>query len=154
MTSTETARIEPSMHVDETSFRLRRARSPLHILVVDDDPVTQALVHKLLSRDFHVVVSSTVHEAVSDYARIMPDMVFLDINMGDAQYNGFSVLHTLHMLDWDANVVMLSGNDTSENISEAARKGAMGFIGKPFSKDRLMHYVRECEQRKGGKPWN
>ncbi len=149
----EPSHIETPLVIDECNLRLRSARAPLHILVVDDDPFTQTLVHTLLARDFHVIVSSTVHDAVSDYARVMPDLVFLDINMGDAQHNGFSVLHTLQMLDWDANVVMLSGNDTPENIAEATRKGAMGFIGKPFSKDRLMNYVRECEQRKA-KSWN
>lgn len=138
----------PSLVIDEPSLRRRRARAPLHIQVVDDDEVTQHLVAMLLARDYHVTISETVHDAVNDYVRVMPDLVFLDINLGDRQFNGFSVLHTLQMLDWDANVVMLSGNNSAHNIAEATRKGAMGFISKPFSKNMLLHYVHECETRK------
>lgn len=146
-------RLEPSLVIDEQDSRRRRARSPLHIQIIDDDEVTQRLVSSLLTRDYSVVVSSTVHEAVNDYAATMPDLVFLDINLGDTQFNGFSVLHTLQMLDWDTNVVMLSGNDSPQNIAEATRKGAMGFIAKPFKKEVLLRFVYACEQRKGS-PWN
>ncbi len=139
--------------IDEHNLRLRRARGPSHIQIVDDDEVTQHLVQMMLARDYHVTVSDTPADAVQDYARVTPDLVFLDINLGDAQFDGFSVLHRLQLMDWDANIVMLSGNYTEENVIEAVRKGAMGFVPKPFSKEKLFRFVRDCEQRKGTS-WN
>ena len=146
---TESPKLEAGMVLDEKHLRLRRARAPLHIQVVDDDPVTTHLLSTLLGRNYHVTVSETVHEAINDYVRVAPDLVFLDISLGDTYFNGLSVLNTLQMIDWDANVVMLSAHNTAQNIAEATRKGAMGFIAKPFNKDVLLRYVKECEQSKG-----
>lgn len=146
-------KLEPSLILEDEDLRKRRVRAPLHIQIVDDDEVTQQLVHTLLARHYHVTISKNVHEAVNDYMRITPDLVFLDINLGDVQHNGFSILHTIQMMDWDANIVMLSGNGSPQNIAEATRQGAMGFITKPFSREILMRYVKECEERKTT-PWN
>ncbi len=135
--------------LDQNQVRVRRARAPLHILVVEDDPVAQALARKLFEGRYCVTICSDVYEAVNEYLRIMPDLVLLDIELGDAQFNGLDVLHTLHAHDSEANVVMVSGHTDPENIAMAARAGANGFVLKPFVSSRLMHYALECERAKG-----
>lgn len=141
-------RIAPEMLFDEQQANIRRARAPLHILIAEDDPVTQTLLQKLFSSKYSITVCSDPYQAVNDYLRVMPDLVFLDIDLGDRQFNGLDVLYTLRVIDADANIVILTGNDQPKNIAAAARSGALGFISKPFKSSRLMHYVQECELAK------
>jgi two-component system nitrogen regulation response regulator NtrX len=129
---------------------LRRARAPIHILLVDDDPVTQALIKNLVKGDYCITICNNVYSAVSEYIRIAPDIVFLDIALGDSQYSGFDVLHTMHMHDSAANVIMISSNGNAHNIARATREGAYGFIAKPFEATRIISYVKECERMKAG----
>ena len=128
--------------------KLRRARSPLHILIIEDDPVTQGLLQGLFASQYCVAVCADPYRAVNEYLRITPDLVFLDIDLGDKQFNGIDVLHTLRVIDHDASVVILSGMVTPQNIASAARTGAMGFVAKPFKRSVLMQYAQDCEKKK------
>ncbi|PZQ44776.1 MAG: hypothetical protein DI551_09445 [Micavibrio aeruginosavorus] len=47
--------------------------------------------------------------------------------------------------DQNAFAVMLSGNSNEENIIHAMMLGAKGFVGKPFSKDKLSYYIQKCK---------
>lgn len=140
--------IMPSIQIEEKQSNLRRARAPLHILVIEDEPVTQNLLRKLFESDYPVTLCADPYHAVNEYMRVMPDLVFLDINLGNSIFNGLDILYTLRMIDQEANVVMLTSHDTPQNIAAAAKMGAFGFAPKPFKRSRLMHYVQECEELK------
>ena len=135
----------------------RRARSSLHILVVDDDLVTQQLLKNLLATQYSVVFCSNVGEAIQEYLRVIPDLVFLDINLGDAEFNGFDVGYTIFMHDHHANIIYLTAHESAENIARATRSGASGFIAKPFEAWKILNYVSECEnlkETKGRPTWS
>ena len=140
--------IATALRFEEQKNMLRRARAPIHILLVEDDPVTQALVNNLVKDQYCLTICDNVYSAVSEYMRIAPDIVFLDIALGDTQYNGFDVLHTIHMHDHAANVIMLSSNSDASSIARATREGAYGFIAKPFEGTRIINYIKECERMK------
>lgn len=150
-------RIKTLLHLEESLVRLRHARSPLHILIVEDDPVTQRLLHSLLAANYAVTMCNNSTDAINEYMRIMPDLVFLDVNLGERDYTGMDVLHTLHMCDRNATIVMLSANESPHYIAQAMREGAVGFIAKPFTKTQLLNHVHDCESskaRKGSAAWN
>ena len=139
------------------SLQLQHTHSPLYIQVVDDDPTTQKLLQRLLAPSYCVTISTTIEQALLDYLRVKPDLVFLDVDLGDPEFNGFDVAHTLCMYDSGANIVMLTAHETAQNIAHATRAGASGFMAKPFSPSRLLHYVQECARNKfsnGGSAWN
>lgn len=144
----EPRRITSDMLLEDQRLKLRRARSPLHILVVDDDPVTQQLMQRLLGTNYCVTLCATVDQAVHEYLRVMPDLVFLDVQLGDPEFNGFDVAHTICLYDSDATIVMLTAHESAQNIAHARRAGASGFMVKPFSASRILHYVQECERAK------
>lgn len=140
--------IHSPMGLEEDRVLLRHARSPLHILVVDDDLVTQQLMQSLLGPNYSVALCGDVFKAVAEYLRIMPDLVFLDIDLGDKEFNGFDVAHTICMHDDRANIVFLSAHENIQNIAHARRAGASGFMAKPFKPSRVLHYVQDCERDK------
>lgn len=135
--------IEYMTHVMDNSKFSRSYRTPMTILLVEDDPVTCRLAGNLLRKDYVLITAASAYEAVVNYLIYAPDLVFLDINLPDE--SGFSVLEQLTACDKDAYIVMFSGNDGIDNIINARNHGAMGFIAKPFQRDRLRHYLDEKE---------
>jgi len=127
---------------------LHRERGSLHIMVVEDDPITQAFLQKLFSEKYDVTVCGNPYDAVNEYMRVMPDLVFLDIELGDKRVNGLDVLYTLMVIDPGANIIILSGHATPQNIATATRSGAVAFVAKPFKPDHLLRIAQDCEQAK------
>lgn len=146
-TDDSAASVPNQARFEQQRARIRRARSQLHILVVEDDPLTQQMIYDLLSTQYTVTICSETHKAISEYLRIVPDMVLIDIELGDRQYNGLNILNTIRIFDPEAYIVMLSANYTSNNLMRASRADA-GFVTKPLNNSRLLHYVHECQQRK------
>jgi two-component system chemotaxis response regulator CheY len=129
--------------------RLRPHRDPAHVLVVDDDPLTRRIVAGAFKENFALLTAADAHEAVANYLFHAPDVVFLDINLPDA--NGFTVLRQILAVDPSAYVVMFSGNSYLDNVTKSLTAGACGFIAKPFKKDKLAHYITQgvMHHRKG-----
>ena len=119
------------------------------VLVVDDDPLVQRLIRNVLKDFCHVEGCTTYHEVLNAYDRLEPDVVFLDIDLGDSEVNGFDILNTLKLHDADANIVMLTGNDSPSNINQAVYGGANGFIAKPCKPDRLLQMAASRARPKG-----
>lgn len=121
--------------------KLRGARHPQYVMVVDDDPLTRRLVASAFKENYALITASDAHEAIANYLLHAPDIVFLDINMPNV--NGFAVLRQIIASDPDAYVVMFSGNSYLENVTTALSEGAAGFIAKPFKKEKLHHYIQD-----------
>ena len=120
----------------------REKREKPGILVVEDDPFSQRLVSKSLEDNFDIYAAVTGQEAVSAYIRHAPDMVFLDIGLPDA--SGLDVLLKIFEIDAQAHIVMLSGSGSRDNILKAVENGAKGFVGKPFTREKLLQYINKC----------
>lgn len=142
--------IHSPTQLDPQRITLRRARSPLHILVVDDDDVTRQMMQSLLGPNYCITSCGGVSQAVQEYLRVMPDLVFMDIDLGDQEFNGFDIAYTIRMHDADASIVFLSAHESPQNIAHATRCGAVGFMSKPIFPSRILHYVQQCEHAKFG----
>lgn len=119
----------------------RKSRMPLHVMLVEDDPVTRRLVTSTFKESYALITAANAEEAIAGYLLHAPDIVFLDINLPDA--SGLSVLGQIMESDPEAYVVMFSGNSYLDNITTSLGTGASGFVAKPFKKDRMYHYIKE-----------
>lgn len=125
------------------SIPLRRERrEDAVVLIVEDDRFTASYTANILNKDYDVVHAKTGEEAISYYIEHAPDIVLLDIHLPGL--NGHSTLDALLKIDPKAYVVMLSVDTIKQNIVEATKKGAAGFLKKPFSKERLKQTVEKC----------
>ncbi len=126
------------------TISMRRAKhTNLEVLIVDDDPFVRKLVCAALEGDgFNVSTAENATEALHSFIRKAPHITFLDIGLPDA--DGHDVLNKLFEADPEAYVIMLSGYGNRENVIKSIKKGARGFVGKPFSKQKLMQYVQKC----------
>lgn len=135
--------LEGLWHVFQQARRHRQTRDPMTILLIEDDSITQRITKNLLKDNYVLYIAGTGKEAIDLYLQKAPDLVFLDINLPDA--NGLDLLSQINDIDPDAYVVMFSGNDTLENITASLSGGAHGFVAKPFRKERLRHYITDVE---------
>lgn len=110
------------------------------VLLVEDDPVTRWMVRAALKDQCTLVTASTGGTAIETYHKCRPDLVFLDINLPDK--SGREVLKDIFKDDPKANVVVFSSYDNVETMVSMLETGACGFISKPFTRQRLLTYVK------------
>ena len=120
----------------------RSARSEAALMIIEDDAFSRRLVENVLQKKYSLTGLGEATHAIETYARIAPNLLFLDINLPDV--TGHELLEKILQMDPAAYVVMLSGNADKENITHAMSKGAKGFIAKPFTKEKLFQYIENC----------
>ena len=114
------------------------------VLVVDDEADIVYMVKVILrSAGFDVDAASGVNDAISALAGDDPDLVLLDLRLGDGE--GWTVLeHLREQGRTDAiPVIILSAHASPSTAERAAREGARAYLTKPFVASALLEAVRE-----------
>lgn len=133
-------------------FRLlapqRFNKRSLHALVVEDQPFSRKMLHDAL-RDFCTVdPAKDAHEGVKAYLKYPPHIAFLDIGLPDG--SGHAMAALLRQLDPQAFIVMVTGNNGSDDVEEAMANGVGGYIVKPFNKQKVMACLEKyCSHHTG-----
>ena len=114
-----------------------------NILVVDDELGIRDLLSEILNDEGHSVeLAENATQARAARAAAAFDLVLLDIWMPDT--DGVSLLK-----EWAAAgmltmpVIMMSGHATIETAVEATRIGAMSFLEKPITLQKLLKAVEQ-----------
>jgi DNA-binding NtrC family response regulator len=122
------------------------------ILVVDDELGIRGLLSEILSDEGHTVeLAENAAQARAARERLRPDLVLLDIWMPDV--DGITLLK-----EWGGAglltmpVVMMSGHGTIDTAVEATKHGAMAFLEKPITLQKLLRAVDQALQRSAPKP--
>lgn len=79
--------------------------------------------------------AASATEGMRMYQQKRPDIVFLDLDM--PEISGLTMLRTLKQKDPDAFIVIVSGESKVENVKEALKLGAKGFIVKPYNMAKI-----------------
>jgi DNA-binding NtrC family response regulator len=113
------------------------------ILVVDDELGIRALLSEILTDEGHSVdLAENAAQARASRERGRPDLVLLDIWMPDV--DGITLLK-----EWGATglldmpVIMMSGHGTIDTAVEATKYGAMAFLEKPVTLQKLLRAVEQ-----------
>jgi two-component system nitrogen regulation response regulator NtrX len=107
------------------------------ILVIDDEPAIRDSLRMILEyEDYGFVGAANGPEGVAAVQRERPDLVLLDIKMPGM--DGMEVLRKLRSLDDTLPVVMISGHGTTATAVEAIKAGAVDFLDKPLSSERVI----------------
>lgn len=120
----------------------RSLREKPCLMIIEDDVFSRRLVEKALFMRYTLASLDSADNALTTYSKLAPDLIFLDINLPDV--SGHELLEKILLLDPEAFIVMLSGNADRQNIMQAMQRGAKGFVAKPFSPDKLYHYIDRC----------
>ncbi len=129
--------VEAEWEATLTQRRMIRLQ-PL-VMIADDDQFSRTLAINLLERDYASAAARNGRETLKVYLERAPDVLFLDIGMPDI--SGHILLEHLLKLDPQAHIIMFSGRRDKETVLRAMQAGAKGFVGKPFTRAKIMEYV-------------
>ena len=110
-----------------------------HILIIDDELEIRTVIQEILSEEgYSTEIAESALEAETKITNRMPDLVFLDIWMPDI--DGISLLKKWSQENtMTSPVIMISGHATIETAIEATKLGAVDFIEKPISMEKLFN---------------
>ncbi|CAN5240646.1 response regulator transcription factor EsaR [soil metagenome] len=123
-----------------------------NILVVDDELGIRDLLSEILNDEGHQVdLAENAAQARAARALARPDLVLLDIWMPDT--DGVTLLK-----EWSSAglltmpVIMMSGHATIDTAVEATKIGAMAFLEKPITLQKLLKAVEQGLARTLARP--
>jgi two-component system nitrate/nitrite response regulator NarL len=118
---------------------------PIRVLIVDDHTLFRSGIKLLLERQtgFEVVgEASDGLEGVKRAKQLKPDVVLLDLHMP-----GTSGLEAIPLLRDEApqtQVIMLTVSEDAEDLLDALRAGARGYLLKNIETDFLLESIRHA----------
>ncbi|MDA3628742.1 response regulator transcription factor [Saccharopolyspora oryzae] len=120
----------------------------VRVLVVDDHPVVRAGIKALLdgAEDIEVVgEASTAAEAVQRAGAFKPDVVLMDLQLGD-DVGGVTGTRQLLALADPPHVLVLTTYDADTDINRAIDAGATGYLLKAGPPEELFQAIRAAAQ--------
>ena len=113
----------------------------LRVVVADDHAPTRAGVRGALEADGITVVAevSDAHAALDAAVEHVPDVCLLDIHMPG---NGIAAAGEISRRFPDMAIVMLTASRDDDDLFEALRSGASGYLLKDMDPDRLGSALR------------
>lgn len=116
---------------------------PLTCLIVDDSAFARFHLKRLIDSFENVLTSEAANgnEAISEYRRLKPDFVLMDIVMPGLE--GVETVRRICEADPGASVIMISSLSHKEKVQEALAAGAKYFIPKPVTTGELRKAIEE-----------
>ncbi|MFD5566333.1 response regulator [Kitasatospora griseola] len=118
----------------------------VRLLICDDHAMVRAGLLALLSSDSAIEVvgeASTGEEAVALTARLQPDVVLMDLQLGDGM-DGVEATRRIMAGPGDSHVLVLTTFDTDADISRAINAGATGYLLKAERPAELFAAIRSA----------
>jgi DNA-binding NtrC family response regulator len=114
-----------------------------HVLVADDEVLIRQSLRTTLAREgFEVTVAASGNEAWLRFQEDRPDVVLLDLVLGDA--DGLEILRRMRQETPDAKVILISAHGSIESAVTAMKQGGYDFIKKPFELEEIVAAVRNA----------
>lgn len=114
------------------------------VMIVDDSLVMAQKISALVRDLGHEVVRvcKCGEDALRDYPLIKPDIVTMDITMPGM--NGIDTMTGILAGNPEARVIMVTSHGQEAMVVRAIEAGALGYVLKPVSKDRLTAVIERA----------
>jgi DNA-binding NtrC family response regulator len=120
------------------------------ILIVDDSPIVLEMAGSALEgAGYKVVLRSRGEGTVAAVIQERPDLVLLDVKLLPSM-SGLDTLQYIKSFDERIEVVMITAFASLVTLNEALRRGAFGYLIKPFPRRDLALMVRDALVRRSG----
>jgi two-component system nitrogen regulation response regulator NtrX len=113
------------------------------ILIIDDEPDIVSTLSGILSDEGHKVSTAfSGAQGLKLVAQELPEVCFLDVWLPDG--DGLDFLEKIRVLCPETSMIMISGHATIETAVKCTRLGAIDFIEKPLSLDKVVLSVQNA----------
>jgi two-component system, chemotaxis family, chemotaxis protein CheY len=118
----------------------------LSLLIVDDSNIIRRKIERCNDSDKFNVVGSACNgvEAIILFRRLRPDVVTMDLTM--PEMDGIACITEMIAIDPNVNILVVSALSDKATGIEALKKGARGFLCKPFTEDQLIEALTELTE--------
>ncbi|WP_303311290.1 response regulator [Hymenobacter sp. BT730] len=117
------------------------------ILIVDDSFYMRTMLKNMLTDAGYDVVGEAANgqQALEMAAATRPDLITLDVILPDN--TGLDVLKGIRQEQPDVRIVMCSAVGQEVIVNEALESGAVAYIVKPFSEEKVLEIVGSMLQQ-------
>ncbi len=111
-------------------------------MIDDDENILGLLTFQLESEGLEVTTANTGEKGLAEAKRKEFDVILTDLNLPDI--NGLEMVRRSKQLWPDTEIIMVTGNDSTERAVEAIRLGARDYIVKPVDFEKLFVAIRNA----------
>jgi excisionase family DNA binding protein len=113
------------------------------VLLVDDDPrVREYMRINLELEGYSVVEAGSAEEGMAALeSDKRPQLILLDVMMPGT--DGWEMLQRIQERHGSIPVIMFSGQVEDQSVADAQKRGASGFVGKPFDPKQLIERAKQ-----------
>lgn len=116
---------------------------PLNIVSLDDDADFREYIHGLLTADDHAVRTvATPDELIAACEEDLPDVVLLDIKMGE--FSGEESLALLRERWPKLCVIIVTGYPSMDSMRQTFKQDVYDYIAKPFGMDDMRRVLAQA----------
>ncbi|HEY3327646.1 MAG TPA: two-component system response regulator NarL [Novimethylophilus sp.] len=113
-------------------------KETIKVLLIDDHALFRKGVRQIISADPHFEIvgeAASGQEGLDLAQQILPDMVLIDLNMKGM--NGLETLRRFKETSLNARYIVLTVSDAEDDLLEALRAGADGYLLKDMEPEDL-----------------
>lgn len=120
--------------------QLTQQTKKLSAMVVEDEKVANELLSSTFKNFFSDVKSCfNGEEALAEYTKSTPDVVFVDIIM--AEMDGIELSRRIREINPNQIIIVISASNDIEKISESIEVGVNSFIQKPIDTKKIIELL-------------
>ncbi|MDB5761366.1 MAG: diguanylate cyclase [Herminiimonas sp.] len=147
MTSRDSTAMNVAFDNIDSSPRLFEEEKIPRLLLVDDEPrLLSSLCELLKDSGCHLVTATCGSEAIEQLTKLQFDLILLDLRLPDL--SGHDIMDFVIAQGIDADIIVLSGDTGIEAAIGALKRGAYGYLRKPYPHEELLKTVDNALQKR------
>jgi len=131
----------------EDAVMMNERQTATRILIVDDHPMMRDGLSLRISSQPDMEVcgeATTEDEAMAAVKQLCPDVVIIDISLADG--NGIELIKRIKASGLATKMLVLSAFQESLYAERALRAGALGYLNKQESNEKLIEAIRSVQR--------
>lgn len=118
----------------------------LSLMIVDDSNIIRRKIERCNdSEQFNVVATAeNGAQAIDKFIEMRPEVVTMDLTM--PEMDGIACIQQLVAIDPEVKILVVSALSDKATGIEALKKGAQGFLCKPFTEEELLEALTELTE--------
>ena len=118
----------------------------LPLMIVDDSNIIRRKIERCNESQLFTIVASAANgqEALRLFKETRPKVVTMDLTM--PEMDGITCIEQLMTLDKDLRILVISALSDKATGIAALKKGARGFLCKPFTEEQLVSALLELTE--------
>jgi diguanylate cyclase (GGDEF)-like protein/PAS domain S-box-containing protein len=117
------------------------------LLLVDDEPrLLSSLCELLKDLNYQLATATSGSEAIGKLTEFQFDVVLLDLRLPDI--SGHEIMDFIIAQGMNPVIIVLSGDTDIDSAIGALKRGAYGYLRKPYSREELLKVVDNALQKR------